>query len=106
MTSLGKVCQYCNGTGRILCLKCDGTGFKKDFDYDSSTSRMEDIYCDVCDGSGHIDCLPCQGTGRVIPDGSNECSICSTKKGVSSYRGIGYLCGNCNKLMEVVLWKK
>jgi hypothetical protein len=46
-------CDYCNGSGNVLCNTCDGDGVVGD----NSTGSA--VRCERCDGHGEVDCPDC-----------------------------------------------
>ena len=50
----GVLCYVCNGSGRVKCSRCGGSG-ETVFPYD---------ICYVCNGSGKVKCKTCKGTGK------------------------------------------
>ena len=81
-------CGRCNGTGKVRCSACSGSGEIKDS-------------CSVCGGCGRItktrlkNCHNCHGTGRYVDAINNySCSLChGTGQVEDRYDDI---CPNCN----------
>lgn len=67
--SYGKTCPICNGTGKVICDSCHGTGTCS---WCGGTGKNiifnPDEVCPLCDGTG--DCPMCDGTGF------RNCSAC------------------------------
>jgi hypothetical protein len=78
----GRLCQRCDGSGRIMCTSCGGKGKVK-------------TPCTACggwkggewkgrDGTGHVECPLCNGRGNVWEkdkDGRPKSTICPKCKG-------------------------
>lgn len=72
-------CLACNGTGRIDCTECSGTGMKEDKSIERKQILNEDgtvkeeqevvttksVPCSHCDGKGFFICPECKGEGKV-----------------------------------------
>lgn len=59
--SSGK-CSMCNGTGKMSCYCCNGTGSIGDEQHNYKT-------CSTCNGNGNVTCKKCNGNGR--------CTVCN-----------------------------
>lgn len=77
-------CYTCNGSGRVLCPKCQGTGrTKKTCDWCKGSGGHCKKRCFDCNGKGYIEdnvfgsgrhyCINCGGTGDV----DTNCQRCS-----------------------------
>lgn len=49
-------CSHCEGTGRVMCPVCLGTGRQQD-------SSLPDQDCPKCGGKGEVACDECGGRG-------------------------------------------
>lgn len=72
-------CLACNGTGRIDCTECSGTGMKEDklierkqiLNEDGTVKEEQEVVttksipCSHCDGKGFFICPECNGEGKV-----------------------------------------
>lgn len=72
-------CLACNGTGRINCTECSGTGIKEDklierkqiLNEDGTVKEEQEVVttksipCSHCDGKGFFICPECNGEGKV-----------------------------------------
>ena len=72
-------CLACNGTGRIDCTECSGTGMKEDklierkqiLNEDGTVKEEQEVVttksipCSHCDGKGFFVCPECNGEGKV-----------------------------------------
>lgn len=77
-------CNYCHGSGRVICSQCNGTGWVKKIcswcHGSGGHNRSRCMYCggkgytvDEVFGSGRHDCFYCNSTGYV----ENSCTRCS-----------------------------
>lgn len=72
-------CLACNGTGKINCTECSGTGIKEDklierkqiLNEDGTVKEEQEVVttksipCSHCDGKGFFICPECNGEGKV-----------------------------------------
>jgi len=58
-------CNYCAGSGQILCGHCLSTGVVTYLDDDGKLCSMP---CPNCEGTGTVVCINCQGSGISIPE--------------------------------------
>lgn len=57
-------CAMCDGTGRVECRVCWGTGENELYDHLSLVMKgFSKSYCEGCDGRGWNTCGCCHGTG-------------------------------------------
>ena len=67
-----ETCGKCNGSGRVRCESCDGTGeivtiVEKKQLFRSKEERMVEN-CDVCAGHAKVTCERCEGIGKLLPE--------------------------------------
>jgi hypothetical protein len=60
-------CNYCDGTGQIVCGHCLGTGTVSHVE--AGTGAVCSGPCQNCDSSGTVVCINCQGSGVTVPEG-------------------------------------
>lgn len=53
VTTQGKLCPACNGSGKDYCILCNGTG------------KEGNITCEGCNGVGRFSCDACGGDGYI-----------------------------------------
>lgn len=58
------VCSNCQGTGKVLCELCSGTGFWRALAGSSPKQRYKGVVCPECEGVGTLTCPVCLGTGE------------------------------------------
>lgn len=56
-------CAACEGSGKITCYNCNGTGKADSYYYDED-DILHFYDCYECDGSGRLTCSACDGTGN------------------------------------------
>lgn len=58
-------CTMCDGTGKIKCIVCGGTGENSFYEHLSPVQKgFSSPRCEGCDAKGWITCGRCHGTGR------------------------------------------
>jgi len=57
-------CKNCNGTGKVVCDLCSGTGFWRAIANKDPNLRYKGVVCPTCNGKGELTCLVCLGTGE------------------------------------------
>jgi len=58
-------CNYCAGSGQIVCGHCLGTGT---ISVKGEDGVLSSVTCANCEGSGTVVCINCQGSGLSVPD--------------------------------------
>lgn len=57
-------CRNCQGTGKITCELCTGTGFWRALSGNNPNQRYKGVICPECEGVGRLSCPVCLGTGE------------------------------------------
>lgn len=64
-------CPVCNGSGKVVCNSCHGTGYftsteyAPDYGFGGGATYEKKQRCPRCSGSGQAMCTKCAGTGKV-----------------------------------------
>ena len=61
-------CNYCEGSGQIVCGHCLGLGTLSVLSEVDGAPRVTTVQCPNCEGSGTVVCINCQGSGLSVPD--------------------------------------
>lgn len=57
-------CSFCNGSGKLPCSGCAGTGKVKESTAGAAKSDSGWAPCARCNGKGEITCPRCKGSGK------------------------------------------
>ena len=72
MSQTENKCRHCNGTGRIICPKCNGCGMGLEINPFAlgycGTIFYQTSFCRTCGAIGKITCTHCNGTGKKNND--------------------------------------
>lgn len=82
-------CNTCNGSGKITCGICGGTGQQLQTSqyYDALMGWQTNTYYDVCSGcagAGYFTCTTCGGTGTITADSSSNSQVSNTTEAVKN----------------------
>lgn len=57
-------CRNCEGSGKVICELCSGTGFWRALQGTNPNQKYQGVVCPECEGTGKLTCPVCLGTGE------------------------------------------